>query len=96
MAIVLGENAQVTGADVLIIETLGRTWYTTYLDADGVVAFDSESSEITETANTDLGNDLFRFAATRPLDTGDENDYVVVRDSEWDLGWAMCTTSYDI
>lgn len=96
MAIVLGEKAQVPGADVVVIDTLARTWFTAYLDADGAVAFDSESSEISETDNSSLGNDLYRFAATRPLDTGDVNDYVVVRDSEWDLGWAMCTTSYDI
>lgn len=67
-----------------------------YLDSDGKIAFDSENPEYIVAGNDDLGDDLFRLIASRPLDTGDVNDYVVVPDSAWDLGWAMCTTSYDI
>ena len=96
MAIVLGEKAQVPGADLLIVENGVRALLTGYLDADGNVAFDDADNEYTTTGNDDLGNGLIRYVASRPLDTGDDQDYVVVRDSAWDLGWAMCTTSTDL
>lgn len=35
------------------------------------------------------------FVITRPLDTGDETDFVIPKGTEWTLGWAVCKTSTD-
>lgn len=41
----------------------------------------------------DLGNNLVKATLTRSLDTGDDQDYVIVLYDEWTLGWEACTTS---
>ena len=55
------------------------------------------STDISVTVNEDLGNGLWKYVATRPVDTGDEGfDYVVPTDSEWTMGWAICSTDNDL
>lgn len=62
----------------------------------GYNTLDSDSSNDLSAVFSDKGNGTLEVTIKRALDTGDNKDYVLQTDRDFDMGWAVNTSSSNV